>query len=201
MISALVRMREIPFRTAGKEGQAYSVIRHWRQRYQRGPLRRCFKPRSPLSAGCAGFASGCRSHEQGGRSLLRRLSGLLSGCPPTDTRPQARAKLGVQRNKPISPRVNTFGAKRSATPNDSGGSRPQICFTEGATARRYADDALGSPRTPARKDAGAAMRRPPSWSVTLPQAATNTFLNCHGSLRSTASGNSAPRPSSGVQSV
>jgi len=23
-----------------------------------------------------------------------RLSGLLSGCPPTDTRPQARAKLG-----------------------------------------------------------------------------------------------------------
>src|SRR5437588_2109140 len=26
--------------------------------------------------------------------VLRRLSGLLSGCPPTDTRPQARAKLG-----------------------------------------------------------------------------------------------------------
>src|SRR6202451_3656026 len=26
--------------------------------------------------------------------FLRRLSGLLSGCPPTDTLPQARAKLG-----------------------------------------------------------------------------------------------------------
>src|SRR2546429_1173670 len=29
----------------------------------------------------------------------RRLSGLLSGCPPTSTRPQARAKLGEARNK------------------------------------------------------------------------------------------------------
>src|SRR5579863_940005 len=28
------------------------------------------------------------------RSRSGRLSGLLSGCPPTDTRPQARAKLG-----------------------------------------------------------------------------------------------------------
>src|ERR1700716_3176504 len=28
--------------------------------------------------------------------VLRRLSGLLSGCPPIDTRPQARAKLGMQ---------------------------------------------------------------------------------------------------------
>ena len=40
------------------------------------------------------FASGCRSRVQGSRFFLRRLSGLLSGCPPTDTRPQARAKLG-----------------------------------------------------------------------------------------------------------
>ena len=29
--------------------------------YQKSPFRRCFKPRPPLSAGCAGFASGCRS--------------------------------------------------------------------------------------------------------------------------------------------
>jgi hypothetical protein len=59
------------------------------------PFRRCFKPRRPLRAGYAGFASGCRSREQGSKRLfLRRLSGLLSGCPPTDTRPQARAKLG-----------------------------------------------------------------------------------------------------------
>ena len=28
------------------------------------------------------------------RSRSGRLSGLLSGCPPTGTRPQARAKLG-----------------------------------------------------------------------------------------------------------
>src|SRR5215217_8807283 len=31
--------------------------------------------------------------------LLRRLSGLLSGYLPTDTRPQARAKLGKAGNK------------------------------------------------------------------------------------------------------
>src|SRR3712207_7142039 len=29
-----------------------------------------------------------------GKSAFGRLSGLLSGCPPTGTRPQARAKLG-----------------------------------------------------------------------------------------------------------
>ena len=31
------------------------------RRDQKSPLRRCFKPRPPLRAGCAGFASGCRS--------------------------------------------------------------------------------------------------------------------------------------------
>ena len=31
------------------------------RRDHRSPLRRCFKPRPPLSAGCAGFASGCQS--------------------------------------------------------------------------------------------------------------------------------------------
>ena len=76
----------------------------WRAgRDQKSPLRRCFKPRPPLSAGCAGFASGCRSGVSelqatadltSWRSHSGRLSGLLSGCPPTDTRPQARAKLG-----------------------------------------------------------------------------------------------------------
>jgi hypothetical protein len=60
-IAALVRM-EISIRTAGKEGQAFSVIRHLRRHYQKSPFRRCFKPRPPLRAGCAGFASGCRSH-------------------------------------------------------------------------------------------------------------------------------------------
>jgi hypothetical protein len=86
------------------------------RRDQKSPLRRCFKPRPPLRAGCAGFASGCqssvRSCDLGGesralwaparslRSRSGRLSGLLSGCPPTDTRPQARAKLG---NSALSP--------------------------------------------------------------------------------------------------
>jgi hypothetical protein len=87
------------------------------RRDQKSPLRRCFKPRPPLRAGCAGFASGCqssvRSCDHGGesqssaelvllslRSRSGRLSGLLSGCPPTDTRPQARAKLG---NSALSP--------------------------------------------------------------------------------------------------
>ena len=70
-----------------------------RQR-QEGPLRRCFQPRPPLSAGFAGVASGCRSMRRSCRTGDRRLrshsgrlSGLLSGCPPTDTRPQARAKM------------------------------------------------------------------------------------------------------------
>src|SRR5437588_4656251 len=46
--------------------------------------------------------------------VLRRLSGLLSGCPPTDTRPQARAKLGTQRNKPNRPRVNSVARMSGA---------------------------------------------------------------------------------------
>jgi hypothetical protein len=31
------------------------------RRDQKSPLRRCFRPRPPLRAGCAGFASGCQS--------------------------------------------------------------------------------------------------------------------------------------------
>ena len=45
------------------------------RRDQRSPLRRCFKPRPPLSAGCAGFASGCRLSG----SELRRPSLSPSG--------------------------------------------------------------------------------------------------------------------------
>src|SRR5215510_11759080 len=88
----------IPVRTAGKDEQASSVTRAGggdRQR-PRKPDRRCFKPRPLLRAECAGFASGCRSDflERLAR-LSRRLAGLLSGYLPTDTRPQARAKLGT----------------------------------------------------------------------------------------------------------
>src|SRR5215472_17353272 len=89
---------EIPVRTAGKDEQASSVTRAGvgsRQR-PRKPDRRCFKPRPLLRAECAGFASGCRSDFLERLAFLsRRLAGLLSGYLPTDTRPQARAKLGT----------------------------------------------------------------------------------------------------------
>src|SRR5207253_4571253 len=54
---------ELPFRTAGNDEQASSVATPAVEagRDQGSPVRRCFKPRPPLSAGCAGFASGCRS--------------------------------------------------------------------------------------------------------------------------------------------
>src|SRR5438093_1606421 len=54
-------------------------------------------PVSPPAAGQV-FSELRRSQRHNATSLVRshsgRLSGLLSGCPPTDTRPQARAKLG-----------------------------------------------------------------------------------------------------------
>src|SRR5579871_5389784 len=95
-----------PIRTRGNDEQASSVARAggWRTgRDQKSPLRRCFKPRPPWRTRYAGFASGCQSSVRSSndpmtlrssRSRSGRLSGLLSGCPPTDTRPQARAKLG-----------------------------------------------------------------------------------------------------------
>src|SRR6185437_6169502 len=90
---------EIPVRTAGKDEQASSVTRAGggdRQR-PRKPDRRCFKPRPLLRAECAGFASSCRSDFlESLASLSRRLAGLLSRYLPTDTRPQARAKLGTR---------------------------------------------------------------------------------------------------------
>ena len=131
-----------PARTPGNEGQAFSVARAgwWKAgRDQKSPLRRCFKSRPPLRAGCAGSppaaSHGCKGvvrpstaslERDAGRSLLPstfrlvrrlvsdrdfkleatlgsstpwRLSGLLSGYLPTDTRPQARAKLGKNANK------------------------------------------------------------------------------------------------------
>src|SRR3712207_329193 len=43
-----------------------------------------------------------------GKSAFGRLSGLLSGCPPTGTRPQARAKLGRAYVRPIASDLKTF---------------------------------------------------------------------------------------------
>ena len=100
------------------------------RRDQKSPLRRCFKPRPPWRAGCAGFASGCRSSVFGAatlatrsrstidddtralRSRSGRLSGLLSGCPPTDTRPQARAKLGKSAIRSNHPPMQEIFASR-----------------------------------------------------------------------------------------
>jgi hypothetical protein len=45
---------EDPVPHARQEGQASSVIRHLRRWYQKSPIRRCFKPRPPWRAGCAG---------------------------------------------------------------------------------------------------------------------------------------------------
>jgi hypothetical protein len=104
--AALAWIGETPIRTRGNDEQASSVARAggWKTgRDQKSPLRRCFKPRPSWRTRCAGFASGCQSSVRRSndpmtlrslRSRSGRLSGLLSGCPPIDTRPQARAKLG-----------------------------------------------------------------------------------------------------------
>ena len=119
-----------PVRTPGNDEQASSVARAcgWKAgRDQKSPLRRCFKPRPPWRTRCAGFASGCQSSVRSckrpqslcletsrrfdscpfdtpsWRSHSGRLSGLLSGCPPTDTRPQARANLGNMQISGFSP--------------------------------------------------------------------------------------------------
>jgi hypothetical protein len=84
-----------PVPHARQEGQASSVVRPCGRQYQKSPLRRCFKPRPPWRAGCAGSPPAAdRMSKESEITFLRRLSGLLSGCPPIDTRPQARAKLG-----------------------------------------------------------------------------------------------------------
>ena len=64
---------------AWQDGQASSDNRHSRRQTQKSPIRRCFKPRTPLSAGIAGFASGCRSHEQ--ESEVTFLGGCPASCP------------------------------------------------------------------------------------------------------------------------
>ncbi len=46
------------------------------RRDQRSPFRRCFKPRPPLSAGYAGFASGCRSSVFGAQAIAAVRSAI-----------------------------------------------------------------------------------------------------------------------------
>src|SRR5205085_4414359 len=81
-------------RTPGNEGQASSVTRRCRRHYQKSPS---VVALSRVPRGERGAPVRLRLPVAGARKrdlFLRRLSGLLSGCPPTDTRPQARAKLG-----------------------------------------------------------------------------------------------------------
>src|SRR5580704_8410645 len=68
-----------PFRTAGKTRWTSLFGADLWTANQKSPLRRCFKPRPPLSAGCAGFASGCRSRSE---ALTLRTSGdCPASCP------------------------------------------------------------------------------------------------------------------------
>src|ERR1700735_2091815 len=106
-------MREIPFRTAGKDGQALSVS---------PALTPAVIQKSPSVVALSRVASGelalpvrLRLPVAGARKkrvFLRRLSGLLSGCPPTDTRPQARAKLGDFANKLLRRAAQAFWSER-----------------------------------------------------------------------------------------
>ena len=71
---------EIPVRTPGNEGQAFSVARSgwWKAgRDQKSPLRRCFKSRPPLRAEYAGSPPaadhGCKRRSRLQRHLLREM--------------------------------------------------------------------------------------------------------------------------------
>ena len=77
------------------------------------PFRRCFKPRRQWRAGIAGSPPAAGRGSKEVQFLPWRLSGLLSGCPPTDTRPQARAKLGNSANKPLCSDAQAFCAPQS----------------------------------------------------------------------------------------
>ena len=82
--------RELPLRTPGKKGQASSVADLWRVDRDEKARSVVASSRVPRLAGFAGSPSGCRLELTVYRPLVR--------TPPTDTRPQARAKLGNERD-------------------------------------------------------------------------------------------------------
>ena len=124
LMVALVRMREEPVphcwqrRTslfsrsgiaAGFSKIARSVVASsYVPRGERG------SPVFPPAAGCCRVRCRHPDRRLGAparpASILKpwRLSGLLSGCPPTDTRPQARAKLGKAQIRTLAPSDKYF---------------------------------------------------------------------------------------------
>jgi hypothetical protein len=106
-------MREIPFRTAGKDGQALSVSPALAPAViQKSPsvvaLSRVARGERALPVRLRLPVAGAREQSKQSALSLRRLSGLLSGCPPTDTRPQARAKLGTTEISDLARARNNF---------------------------------------------------------------------------------------------
>src|SRR5262249_23923368 len=104
---------ELPLRTAGNDEQASSVatpaVVCWQRSRKPGPS--LLYTASPVERGVCRFRLRLPVKRIGAQatadSMLQscsgRLSGLLSGCPPTDTRPQARAKLGDCAHKRCEP--------------------------------------------------------------------------------------------------
>lgn len=158
---AAVDWKESPSARLAKMDKPLRIPCLWRaQRDQKSPLRRCFKSRPSGRTRYAGFASGCRliigSIEK--TDGPGRLSGLLSGCPPTDTRPQARAKLGKGGIRVIAPPMQVFfssqiclTAKKSADGvherEKKGGAMPsrhQKTIVEHKRAELVAEIAIGA---------------------------------------------------------
>lgn len=105
-----------PVRTPGKEKQASSVAGYGNQPRPKKPASSLLQAASPAEYGvhrsppAADRCSGLDDDDtfnvgppQGITAAIPvhpwRPSSLLSGCPPTDTRPQARAKLGKAGNR------------------------------------------------------------------------------------------------------
>ena len=96
---------------------------------------------SPLGLESLGFES--RPHSG-------RLSGLLSGCPPTGTRPQARAKLGNRELSALNYCCKSFfafGAFFFGLTTRNGYARVVVEPVERA-ARRAAKSAASAPSAP-----------------------------------------------------
>jgi hypothetical protein len=134
--AALDWIRENRIRTRGKRNKPLRCRPLEGRRDQKSPfvVASSYVPRGergspvfPPAAGCCRVRCRHPDRRLGAparpASILKpwRLSGLLSGCPPTDTRPQARAKLGKAQIRTLVPSdkyffdtVPNIGRKRAA---------------------------------------------------------------------------------------